>query len=33
MGKLLEPSQNIERSIMKRNRNGLWNTVIKAVND
>lgn len=31
MGKLLEPSQNIERSIMKKYRKELWNPFIKAV--
>ena len=31
MGKLLEPSQNIERSVMKKYRKELWNPFIKAV--
>ena len=31
MGKVLEPSQNIERSIMKKYRKELWNPFIKAV--
>ena len=31
MGKLLEPSQNIERSNMKKYRKELWNPFIKAV--
>ena len=31
MGKLLEPSQNIERSIMKKYRKELWNPFIKAI--
>lgn len=31
MGKLLEPSQNIERSVMKKYRKELWNPFIKAM--